>query len=48
MYGALIAQTPAGRIADPADIVAVALFLASDESLVMAGGEMFADGLARV
>jgi NAD(P)-dependent dehydrogenase (short-subunit alcohol dehydrogenase family) len=41
---ALIAQTPAGRIADAADVAAVALFLASDESMVMTGGEVFADG----
>lgn len=46
---ALIAQTPSGRIADPAEVAAVALFLASDESAVMTGGEVFADGgLAQV
>ena len=44
MYESLIAQTPLGRIADPADIAAVALFLASDESAVMTGSEVFADG----
>jgi NAD(P)-dependent dehydrogenase (short-subunit alcohol dehydrogenase family) len=46
---ALIAQTPTGRIADAAEVAAVALFLASDESAVMTGGEIFADGgLAQV
>ncbi len=44
LYEALIAQTPSGQIADPADVAAVALFLASDESIVMTGGEVFADG----
>lgn len=45
----LIAQTPTGRIADAAEVAAVALFLASDESRVMTGGEVFADGgLAQV
>jgi NAD(P)-dependent dehydrogenase (short-subunit alcohol dehydrogenase family) len=40
----LIAQTPLGRMADPDDIAAVALFLASDESASMTGSEIFADG----
>ncbi|MGH9652833.1 MAG: SDR family NAD(P)-dependent oxidoreductase, partial [Bryobacteraceae bacterium] len=44
LYDALVAQTPLGRIADPADIAAVALFLASDDSAVMTGSEVFADG----
>ncbi|MCB8839512.1 SDR family NAD(P)-dependent oxidoreductase [Aurantimonas sp. VKM B-3413] len=44
LYDALIAQTPAGRIADPAEIAAVALFLASADSAVMTGSEIFADG----
>ena len=44
MYDALLAQTPAGRIAKPADVAAVALFLASDDSGVMTGSEVFADG----
>jgi NAD(P)-dependent dehydrogenase (short-subunit alcohol dehydrogenase family) len=49
LYQALTAQTPSGRIADPADVAAVALFLASDESAVMTGSEVFADGgLAQV
>jgi NAD(P)-dependent dehydrogenase (short-subunit alcohol dehydrogenase family) len=44
LHEALIAQTPTGRIADASEIAAVALFLASDESRVMTGGEIFADG----
>ncbi|MCQ0971992.1 SDR family oxidoreductase [Paracoccus sp. TK19116] len=44
MYDALLAQTPAGRIAEPADVASVALFLASDDSAVMTGSEVFADG----
>ncbi|MBJ3775661.1 SDR family NAD(P)-dependent oxidoreductase [Acuticoccus mangrovi] len=49
IYDTLIAQTPLGRIADPADVAAVALFLASQDSAVMTGSEVFADGgLAQV
>ena len=49
VYEALIAQTPAGRIADPDNVAAVALFLASDDSGAMTGSEVFADGgLAQV
>lgn len=49
LYEGLIAQTPLGRIADPDDVAAVALFLASDDSAVMTGSEVFADGgLAQV
>jgi NAD(P)-dependent dehydrogenase (short-subunit alcohol dehydrogenase family) len=44
MIAGLIAQTPLGRMADPDDIAAVALFLASDESASMTGSEIFADG----
>ena len=44
LYEGLIAQTPLGRIADPTDVAAVALFLASDDSAVMTGSEVFADG----
>ena len=44
IYEQLIAQTPLGRIADPDDIAAVGLFLASDDSAVMTGSEVFADG----
>ncbi|WP_118138225.1 SDR family NAD(P)-dependent oxidoreductase [Oceanicella sp. SM1341] len=44
LYDGLVAQTPAGRIAEPAEIASVALFLASDDSAVMTGSEVFADG----
>ena len=44
-----IEQTPRGRIADAEEVADVALFLASDESKVMTGSEIFADGgLAQV
>ncbi|MBY8826502.1 SDR family NAD(P)-dependent oxidoreductase [Hephaestia mangrovi] len=49
VYQALIAQTPAGRIASADDVAAVALFLASDDSVALTGSEVFADGgLAQV
>ena len=38
-YDYLTTQTPSGRIADPSEVAAVALFLASDESAVMTGSE---------
>lgn len=44
LYETLLAQTPAGRIAEPDDVAAVAVFLASDDSRVMTGSEIFADG----
>ena len=44
MVAGLIEQSPLGRIAEPDDIAAVALFLASDESTSMTGSEIFADG----
>ena len=44
LIGALKAQTPLGRLADPAETAAVAVFLASDESSFMAGSEVFVDG----
>lgn len=40
----LIAQTPIGRLGDPDETAAVALFLASDDSSFMTGSEVFADG----
>lgn len=36
--------TPLGRLADPAEIASVALFLASDESSFVTGSEVFVDG----
>lgn len=41
---ALAAQTPLGRVANPEETAAVALFLASEDSSFMTGGEVFADG----
>jgi NAD(P)-dependent dehydrogenase (short-subunit alcohol dehydrogenase family) len=41
MLGELKVQTPLGRIADPDETAAVALFLASDESSFMTGSEVF-------
>jgi NAD(P)-dependent dehydrogenase (short-subunit alcohol dehydrogenase family) len=40
----LAAHVPMRRMADPAEIANVALFLASDESSFMTGSEVFADG----
>ncbi|HSZ52986.1 MAG TPA: SDR family oxidoreductase [Caulobacteraceae bacterium] len=37
-------ETPLGRVADPDEIAAAALFLASDESSFVTGIELFADG----
>jgi NAD(P)-dependent dehydrogenase (short-subunit alcohol dehydrogenase family) len=44
MIAGLIAKTPLGRMSDPDDIAAVALFLASDDSASMTGSEISADG----
>ncbi len=40
----LAAPLPLGRVAEPEEIAAVALFLASDESSFITGIELFADG----
>ena len=40
----LVAQTPLGRIGQPADIAAVAVFLASDDSAWLTGEVHFASG----
>jgi len=44
LMAALTAQTPLGRIGRPEETAAVALFLASDDSSYMTGGEVFVDG----
>jgi NAD(P)-dependent dehydrogenase (short-subunit alcohol dehydrogenase family) len=41
---AFIARQPIGRLADPAEIAAVALFLASDDSSYMTGQAIVVDG----
>ncbi|WP_020204444.1 MULTISPECIES: SDR family NAD(P)-dependent oxidoreductase [Cupriavidus] len=49
IYGHLAAATPLGRVGDPAEIAAAALFLASDDSSFVNGAEFFVDGgLAQV
>lgn len=40
----IISQIPIGRIGQPSEIAAIALFLASDESSYVAGAEIIADG----
>jgi NAD(P)-dependent dehydrogenase (short-subunit alcohol dehydrogenase family) len=40
----LAGEVPLGRVADPSEIAAAALFLASDESSFVNGSELFADG----
>ncbi|MFF2324198.1 SDR family NAD(P)-dependent oxidoreductase [Agrobacterium sp. NPDC058088] len=40
----LVAQIPLGRVANPEETAAVALFLASQDSSFMTGSEVFADG----
>jgi NAD(P)-dependent dehydrogenase (short-subunit alcohol dehydrogenase family) len=40
----MIANTALGRMGDPSETAAVALFLASDDSSFMTGSEVFVDG----
>ena len=44
MLAGLREQTVLGRVGDPAETAAVALFLASDDSSFMTGSEVFVDG----
>lgn len=43
-FEALGASTPIGRLGDPAEVAAVAAFLASSDSSFMTGAEVFVDG----
>jgi NAD(P)-dependent dehydrogenase (short-subunit alcohol dehydrogenase family) len=44
LVAGLIGQTALGRMGDPSETAAVALFLASDDSSFMTGSEVFVDG----
>jgi NAD(P)-dependent dehydrogenase (short-subunit alcohol dehydrogenase family) len=44
MVAGLIAEIPLGRMGNPDETAAVALFLASDDSSFMTGSEVFVDG----
>jgi NAD(P)-dependent dehydrogenase (short-subunit alcohol dehydrogenase family) len=41
---AMLARIPVGRFAEPEEIAAVALFLASDDSLMINGADIVVDG----
>jgi D-threitol dehydrogenase (NAD+) len=40
----MLARIPVGRFAEPEEIAAVALFLASDDSLMINGADIVIDG----
>ena len=42
--GMMIAQTPLGRVGQPSDIAAIAVFLASDDSDWLTGEHLIASG----
>jgi len=44
IFASFATQIPLGRIGDAAEIAAVAVFLASEDSSYMTGGEVFVDG----
>jgi NAD(P)-dependent dehydrogenase (short-subunit alcohol dehydrogenase family) len=44
LVAGMIDQTAVGRLGDPSETAAVALFLASDDSSFMTGSEVFVDG----
>jgi NAD(P)-dependent dehydrogenase (short-subunit alcohol dehydrogenase family) len=44
LLDAMAAEVPLGRVADPSEIAAAALFLASSEASVVNGSELYADG----
>ncbi|WP_210493226.1 SDR family oxidoreductase [Patulibacter sp. SYSU D01012] len=44
LLGALAAEIPLGRVADPSEIAGAALFLASPDASFVNGAELFADG----
>jgi NAD(P)-dependent dehydrogenase (short-subunit alcohol dehydrogenase family) len=44
LVAGLLSQIPLDRMGDPDEVAAVAVFLASDDSSFMTGGEVFVDG----
>jgi NAD(P)-dependent dehydrogenase (short-subunit alcohol dehydrogenase family) len=47
VLGAMASEVPLGRLGEPEEIANAVLFLASDESSFMTGGEIFVDGGSR-
>ena len=43
-YAALVRRIPMGRVCETADLVGIALFLASDASAFITGQNIFVDG----